>query len=114
AARVASSGRRTQVGEVADRFESVVELGVGEASLQCGVVGEKRAPIGIAGAAADDVVCDRTERVNDVGIEVRASSGAGNFDGGVCSSAALEDLDNVAQVEQPHRHCDVIAADTAW
>src|SRR5207237_5608318 len=53
----------------------------------------------------------RTERVDDVGIEVLASPGASHLDGGVGSPAAVEHLDSVSEMEQAHRLRDVLPAD---
>lgn len=107
AAGVTRPGGGPQVGEVRDRFE----LDLGEAPLQRGLPGDQGLPIWLRRRITEDVGRRRAERVDDPGVELLATPGTSHVHGGVGSLGAVEQLDGLGDMEQPHGQSDLLPGD---
>jgi hypothetical protein len=102
----------TEVGEVRHRFESGVELGLGEAPLQRRLLGDERMPIRLGRWITEHVGRHRAERVENarVGLLARRQPRATSIRS-IASPGAVEQLDGLGDMERPHGQSDLLARD---
>ena len=111
--RVAGPPGRAQIGEVPHGLERRVELVVVEPPLQFRLFVDELLPVNLARRVAEHVGRDAAERVDNRGIELLAPTSAGHFHRRIRSVEAVEHLDDVRELEQPHRERDCLAAHPA-
>ena len=79
---VAGARRRTQVGEIRDRLQGLIELGLGEAPLQRRVAGDHCVPVVFSRRVPQHIRRNGAEEVDDGRIELRTTAAADHINRG--------------------------------
>ena len=104
--------RRPQVGEVGHGLQSRVEFTLAQLAAQSRLGLDQRLEFGHGVQVGEDLTGGAAEQVHQPRVELRAPPGPGHLDGSFDAPRPVEHLDDVGEVEQPHRTRDVLAPDT--
>ena len=76
-----------------------------------GSVGDQRVPIGLHRRITEHIGRHRAERVDDARVELLATPGTSHVHRSIDSLGAVEHLDGLGDMEQPHGQSDLLARD---